>query len=814
MRLLRSALVALLAVLALAGPAHASTVPQPGGAPLFGPLLDWGSDSASAYAQRLGATPSLYAQSAPFPLGEAEDEYLRQFLRQVSQQGATALLTLEPRGDLAGLDEQAAEDLARRVEGYRDDTDVPLLLRFAPEMNTAYRPWGLRPEQYTRAFRLVADAVHRLSPGTGMVWSPAYGAGYPFGGLDQVPAPGTPDFDDLDTDGDGEVDDADDPYGPFWPGDEAVDVVGANAYWFGPRYPFGDNVVPPPGALADRLTGQVGYSTPGQSASRDLATRFSRDRGLPLLLETAALHVEGLGGDDELAVKAEWLRQVLGPQTRERFPQLLAVVWLEVERPEPAAGGEVVDWRATSTPQLAEALRGELVRGGLQLGPVRPARAAGEGGEAREPVSGTVLTGAPAWAVVAGGVVVGLVLLAGALRRGGRWRYVQEGDRDLRIDLLRGLAIVFVVLNHVNLPSLFHLLTQEALGPVSGAELFVLLSGVVLGVVHRPRLARDGLGGVATPLFRRAWRLYLTALVVVLSVYAVGLLPGVDARVVTTFTDLGAGGPGGTTYDLYSGIEGLLAYPVPGEVLADVLLLRLGPFQFNVMGLYVVLLLVAPLLLWAFQRRLLPVVLLVSAGLYALQAARPVRLLDAQFEDAFPLLAWQVLFVLGVTAGYYRETLLRAAATRAGRVVVAVTALAYLGLLFFTWNNPYAANRYDVVLRLVPETTFRDVYADWFERTPLDLGRLLAVVVLLVVLYAALTAYWGPVHRALGRVLVPLGQASLYVFVVHVYLALLVANLPGAQDAGVLVGTLLHTAVLAALWLLVRYRVLFGIVPR
>ena len=64
------------------------------------------------------------------------------------------------------------------------------------------------------------------------------------------------------------------------------------------------------------------------------------------------------------------------------------------------------------------------------------------------------------------------------------------------MDLLRGLAIVFVVVNHLGMTSLFQLLTQEAVGFVSGAELFVLFSGLVVGMVYGPRVKDDfGNGG-------------------------------------------------------------------------------------------------------------------------------------------------------------------------------------------------------------------------------------------------------------------------------------------------------------------------------
>ena len=217
---------------------------------------------------------------------------------------------------------------------------------------------------------------------------------------------------------------------------------------------------------------------------------------------------------------------------------------------------------------------------------------------------GTVLRGPAAWTVAGLIVVAGVGLLVGGLTRRTAWHYPEQDGRDLRIDLLRGVAIVFVVLNHVQLPSLFQLASQETIGVVSGAELFVAMSGVVVGMVYRERLARTDLAEVAGTLLRRSWKLYLTALVVVLSVYVLTLLPGVDGRAVTTF-DAGAG----QVFDTYPNIERLGDYPVPGFVIRDLLRLQLGPWQFNVMGLYVVLMLAAPLLLAALRRRLVLLVL-------------------------------------------------------------------------------------------------------------------------------------------------------------------------------------------------------------
>jgi hypothetical protein len=248
-------------------------------------------------------------------------------------------------------------------------------------------------------------------------------------------------------------------------------------------------------------------------------------------------------------------------------------------------------------------------------------------------------------------------------------------------------------------------------------------------------------------------------------------------------------------------------------VIRDLLLLRLGPWQFNVMGLYVLLVATAPLLLAALRRRLLPVVLGVSWGLYALAAVSPTNLFGAQFEDPFPLLTWQVLFVTGIALGWYRAALLAWFGRPAGKGVLALAVLLHLGFMLLAASSSFLSNGYDVRLDLLPPETFDALYEDWFTRATLDLGRLLDVWLLLLSAYALLTAYWRPLDRALGWFLVPLGRASLYVFVLHVFAALVITNVPGLDPDSVALGTLAHGIVLAVLWTMVHKKVLFRVIP-
>jgi hypothetical protein len=232
------------------------------------------------------------------------------------------------------------------------------------------------------------------------------------------------------------------------------------------------------------------------------------------------------------------------------------------------------------------------------------------------------------------------------------------------------------------------------------------------------------------------------------------------------------------------------------------------------MGLYVVLLAVSPLILWALSRRWWLAVLAVSVGLYVLDAVGRFRIMPSQFEDSFPLLTWQLLFVLGMIAGFYRRELVAWFHTRAGVVTLGVAAVFAVALMVFSWSNPYLSSPYDVRLGIFDDNLYRQVYEAAFQRTYLEPGRLLNVILVVIVGYALLNAYWRPINKAVGWFFIPLGQSTLYVFIMHVFFALAAANIPLLQTGSVWINTAGYLVALALLWVMVKTKFLFSIVPR
>ena len=257
--------------------------------------------------------------------------------------------------------------LAADLRGINDN-GTAVVLRFAHEMNGSWYPWSQRPAQYIEVFRKVAAAVHREAQGTAMLWAPNYGGGYPFSGGQYVARPGSADFAALDTNSDGVLGMADDPYLPFYPGDDAVDWVGMSLYHWGNNYPWGSNDIPEAGKLAGMLTGTYSGSVGDERGVPDFYDVFGTKHHRPVAItETAALYAPGRGGADELALKQAWWRQVFSNQTHEQFPMLKMINWFEWSKDEVEVVG-VVDWRtlssATTRPAFVADLPSWLTYGG------------------------------------------------------------------------------------------------------------------------------------------------------------------------------------------------------------------------------------------------------------------------------------------------------------------------------------------------------------------------------------------------------------------------------------------------------------------
>lgn len=395
----------------------------------------------------------------------------------------------------------------------------------------------------------------------------------------------------------------------------------------------------------------------------------------------------------------------------------------------------------------------------------------------------------------------------------GHWRYDDRGwTRDLRIDFLRGFVFLLLFTSHFPVFSWFSLIGWERLGVISSAEMFILLSGIVTGAVYGKRLKSDGLDECTVKLLKRSWTLYKTAVIAAGIVALLRLLPWLDTTALTTFTDPVSG----MVYPLYPPLDaGFLSN------LLHVLVLAASPHQFQIVGLYVALFILTPFLFWAIDRGWTAWLLALSWACYLIDQFTPetqpgtaqITITVAQFEYAFPLIAWQLLFVHGVVAGYYRKQIMAFFDTAAGRGTIALCVLLSLALMVFSLNHPLDQMPAWSKLDFISPATFDALYRDWFLKYRLGPGRVVNIVALLISAMALLTVAWKPIYRGLGWLFIPLGQQSMYVFFMHLFLILLVFNTPLPQLGNVWINTAIHALSILACWVMVRTRFLFRWVP-
>ncbi|KGD80050.1 OpgC protein [Pantoea sp. PNA 14-12] len=386
------------------------------------------------------------------------------------------------------------------------------------------------------------------------------------------------------------------------------------------------------------------------------------------------------------------------------------------------------------------------------------------------------------------------------------WRYSAAGSRDLRIDFMRGIALVMMVVAHTEIMSLFNIFTWERFGLVTGAEGFVILSGFMLGMLSRARLQKVVWLTVSWGLYLRAWKIYRVNILIILSFLLLGYLPFINVFEVTHFTDRFSG----THWSLY---------PVTPQIKETwfniVFYLQIGPHQTQILGLYICLLLVSPFYLAMLQKGKVYGLLGLSLLIYCYWQRWPVRVTTAEFEFAFPLLAWQFIFVLGMCSGWYKDELLSFAHTPPGKLTVAALVVVALVMGFVAQNhtNPFMPS--DLLMHIIPAADFDTFYHTWAAKNGLGPVRVVNDICLMVTVYLLLTWCWQPVYRFAGWFLIPLGQHSLYTFILHVYVVLAVSQFVSFDlwRHAWLENTLIHAAALGTLWLMAKYNVAARWIP-
>lgn len=204
------------------------------------------------------------------------------------------------------------------------------------------------------------------------------------------------------------------------------------------------------------------------------------------------------------------------------------------------------------------------------------------------------------------------------------------------------MALLMIFVDHIPDNPLFYL-TLRGFALADGAEVFVLVSGYVAGTVYGRTLERSGLHAMAARVGWRAWRIYLTHLVL----YAVYALTTVwAARHFNAAAYAYAQG-----FSIHAGAADFFCRG--DHSVLSVLVLYCQPDMTILLPLYVLLLLWLPLILLAIRWH--PMLALVpSAAMWTVVQVTSLNLPSATFEIGwlFNPFAWQFLFVIGACLGF------------------------------------------------------------------------------------------------------------------------------------------------------------------
>ncbi len=318
-------------------------------------------------------------------------------------------------------------------------------------------------------------------------------------------------------------------------------------------------------------------------------------------------------------------------------------------------------------------------------------------------------------------------------------------ERDLRLDLFRGLALWLIFLDHI--PSnMVSWVTIRNYGFSDATEIFVFISGYTAAFVYGRAMRDRGAVVASARLLKRAWQVYV-AHIFLFVIYMAEI-----AYVAHTFDN-----------PLYREEMGIFEFlQQPDITLVQALLLKFKPANMDVLPLYIVLLAGFPPLLWLMLRQPM-IALAASVALYS-----ATWLLEWNLPAypsgtwVFNPLAWQLLFIFGAWCALGGAD--RLGVLMQSRVVL-VLAVAYLLFAFaitLTWYFPPLAH-------YVPRWL-----SDWMypiDKTNLDVLRFAHFVALAVLTVRFIPRSWKGLKSRILAPAILCGQHSLEIFCLGVFLA-------------------------------------------
>lgn len=282
-------------------------------------------------------------------------------------------------------------------------------------------------------------------------------------------------------------------------------------------------------------------------------------------------------------------------------------------------------------------------------------------------------------------------------------------ERDLRIDFFRGLALIFIFVDHIPDNS-WAKGTLKNFGFADASEVFVLLAGFSAGLAYLSLEERGGFRAVFERASRRAREIY---------VWHIGVF-----LIASLLLFLAARAFGKPSY-VNNIVVGHLATD-PVTTLLSALALYYQPNMMNILPMYVVLMLWLPFII-VLLRRSITVALTVALAIWLVTNISGFNFPSFQMKNGwfFNPFGWQLLFTVGAAAAMVARR-----APSAPRPEILIPAGAFV-LFAFLVAAPWVAISWLPSERLLP----RDLMGA-MSKTDLSMWRLLHVLALAYVVAA------------------------------------------------------------------------------
>ncbi len=311
------------------------------------------------------------------------------------------------------------------------------------------------------------------------------------------------------------------------------------------------------------------------------------------------------------------------------------------------------------------------------------------------------------------------------------------GARDARLDFFRGLALIFIFIDHVP-GNFFAHFTFKNIGFADAAEIFIFISGYAAALAFGKSFATSFRAGTQR-VVKRIGEIYVAH--VLLLIVCVGGI-AIAARWLEN--------------PIYYEYINLVPFAFePGEAIWRALALNHHLTYLNILPLYIALLVMFPPLIWLVQRS--PALALgASLALYAITRGTSLNLPSYPNDDGwfFNPFAWQFLFAIGAVLGHAAG---RGVALPRSRWLIAGAALYALFALIVIapWTNLPGLEEW----RLVPGDLLAGM--DKSALSPWRLVHILAIGYLVAIIVKP-HARW--LRRGWARAVIACGRSSLDIF--------------------------------------------------